>query len=43
MNLVVALGVGATTAAFSTLDYVLLRPLPFADPDRVDPVMVRGT
>ena len=32
---VVALGVGATTAAFSALDYVLLRPLPFADPSQL--------
>jgi putative ABC transport system permease protein len=31
--LVVSIGIGATTAAFSVTDFVLLRPLPFADPD----------
>ncbi len=33
--LVVALGVGATTAAFSVTDFVLIRPLPFPDADRL--------
>lgn len=33
--LVTALGVGATTAAFTLADHVLMRPLPFPDPDRL--------
>jgi predicted permease len=33
--LVAALGIGATTATFSIADHVMLRPLPFADPDSV--------
>ena len=33
--LIVALGIGATTAAFSVTDFVLVRSLPFPDADRV--------
>jgi ABC-type lipoprotein release transport system permease subunit len=33
--LVVALGIGAGTAVLAVLDAVLIRPLPFAEPDRV--------
>jgi len=32
---IVALGIGATAATFTLLDHVLLRPLPFARPDRL--------
>jgi putative ABC transport system permease protein len=33
--LIIALGVGANTAAFSMADFVLFRSLPFHDPDRL--------
>jgi len=33
--LVLALGIGANAAVFSALDQTVIRPLPFADPDRL--------
>ena len=40
--LVLALGLGASTALFAALDRVLFRPLPYADPDRLVSVGLLG-
>ena len=39
--LIVGIGIGANVAAFSLTDFVLLRPLPFPDPDRLVTVTSR--
>jgi predicted permease len=40
--LTIAIGIGATTAIFSLINTVLLRPLPFSQPDRLMSVLSRN-
>ncbi|RPJ63724.1 MAG: FtsX-like permease family protein, partial [Acidobacteria bacterium] len=41
--LTLALGIGATTAIFSVLDAVMLRPLPYPEPHRIISIGTRAT
>jgi predicted permease len=41
-TLTLAVGIGATTAVFSVVDGVLLRPLPYPQPDRIVRLYERG-
>jgi len=40
--IVTAIGIGATTAAFAVADHVLIRPLPYHDPDRLVKIWQAG-